>query len=103
MPLVDHQTLLPPARSARRILEYVGAFTANGLLTIGFTATPERQRLKRERAEGYRQQRRAEQPPTERQVSYSRSLGYHSEVMSRLHSSRLIDQLLAQKGARDGY
>jgi superfamily II DNA or RNA helicase len=36
----------PAAATYRRVLEYVGAFAADGPLTIGFTATPERANAK---------------------------------------------------------
>jgi len=50
---------------------------------------PEKQRVKAERW-------MAEQPPTEKQVKYLRSLGYDGEVESKLHASELIDRLLKE-------
>jgi hypothetical protein len=63
---------------------------------IGWEATPpdQRERIKRERGEGYRQRWMAEHPPTERQLRYLRELGYRGQVASRLDASQLIDTLL---------
>lgn len=41
----------------------------------------------------------AQQPATEKQSKYLRSLGYHGEIESKLQASELIDKLL--KGRRD--
>ena len=50
---------------------------------------PEKQRVKAERW-------MAQQPATERQTKYLRSLGYDGEVESKLHASELIDRLLKE-------
>jgi len=50
---------------------------------------PEKQRVKAERW-------MAEQPPTEKQVKYLRSLGYDGEVESKRKACELIDRLLKE-------
>ncbi|RIH88845.1 hypothetical protein [Calidithermus roseus] len=54
----------------------------------------ERQRIKRERSEEAVTRWMETQPPTEKQLSYLRVLGYTDEVANRLEASRLVDGYL---------
>jgi len=61
----------------------------------------EKQRLRKKRAEEAIERWMAEQPPTEKQLSYLASLGYRGPTpANRLEASRLIDELV--KGVRRG-
>jgi hypothetical protein len=58
----------------------------------------EKDRLKAQRGERYRQEHMATLPPTRRQIAYLHALGHQGPVKSRLQASQLIDALLAKKG-----
>ena len=61
----------------------------------------EKQRLRKKRAEEAIERWMADQPPTEKQLSYLASLGYRGPTpANRLEASRLIDELV--KGVRRG-
>ena len=63
--------------------------------TIDWESLPreERERQKGERGDRHRRQWTDNQPPTEKQVGYLRSLGYTGEVRSKTHASQLIGEL----------
>ena len=54
----------------------------------------EKQSIKRERSEVFIRERMAEQPPTDKQIKYLRSLGWQGEIESKLFASQKIDELL---------
>ncbi len=60
---------------------------------LDYEALPreERERQKRQKAEQYRTASMDCQPPTEKQVSYLRRLGYTGRLDSKAHASSLID------------
>ncbi len=62
---------------------------------IAWEALPaaERQRQKQAKGAPHRQAYMAQQPATDKQVAYIRSLGYHGPVTSKAHASTLIEQL----------
>jgi|GEM_PF-2252605 len=62
---------------------------------IAYEALPlgERERQKAEKGAVHRQAYLEQQPATDKQVAYVRSLGYHGVVTSKAHASELIDQL----------
>ena len=53
----------------------------------------QREQTKVERGQHYRARWMREQPATQRQIDYLRTLGWEGEVTSRLEGSRLIDRL----------
>jgi hypothetical protein len=53
----------------------------------------ERERQKQAKGAPHRQAYMEQQPATDKQVSYIRSLGYHGAVTSKAHASTLIEQL----------
>jgi len=53
----------------------------------------ERERQKRAKGEVHRQAYMEQQPATDKQVAYIRSLGYQGPVTSKAHASSLIEQL----------
>jgi acyl-CoA reductase-like NAD-dependent aldehyde dehydrogenase len=75
--------------------EYHDEALAFAAWAIRWEALPpaERERQKQAKGAPHRQKYLEEQPATERQINYVRSLGYHGPVTSKAHASSLIEQL----------
>jgi hypothetical protein len=82
-----------------KFLDFLSAYKAEALSfvrwAIWWESLPREERsiFKAKRGEQYRRLYLESQPPTEKQISYLRSLGWTGEVKSKLHASELIEKL----------
>lgn len=59
----------------------------------------ERERLKAARGERHRRQWLDQQPASEKQIAYCRSLGYAGTIESKAHASEIIDHLKPRRAS----